>query len=137
MATALQPTRGSHASPALRRPPAVSPLTLQQRYVAATQSFGPYFAQIDAWLVEHEPHVWQHLHQADDELFQLSQIGVSEHRYQAALEAFITLCEEAEQHYYEAHPTELSLPPLAAGEQAAVYYQLSNGSMLKVTSEDE
>ena len=119
---------------ALHRPHAVSPLTLQ--YVAATQPLSLPFAQIDAWLVDNEPAVWQQLHQADDELFQLRQINVSESRYQAALEAFVARCEEAEQLYYEAHPSEFCLPPLSAGERIAVYYELSDGSMHKVSAAD-
>ena len=103
---------------ALHRPHAVSPLTLQ--YVAATQPLSLHFAQIDAWLVDNELTVWQQLHQADDELFQLRQINVSESRYQAALEAFVARCEEAEQLYYEAHPSEFCLPPLSEGERIAV-----------------
>ena len=119
---------------ALHRPHAVSPLTLQ--YVAATQPLSLPFAQIDAWLVDNEPAVWHQLHQADDELFQLRQINVSESRYQAALEAFVARCEEAEQLYYEAHPSEFCLPPLSAGERIAVYYELSDGSMHKVSAAD-
>ena len=119
---------------ALHRPHAVSPLTLQ--YVAATQPLSLPFAQIDAWLVDNEPAVWQQLHQADDELFQLRQINVSESRYQAALEAFVARCEEAEQLYYEAHPSEFCLRPLSEGERIAVYYELSDGSMHKVSAAD-
>ncbi len=119
---------------ALHRPHAVSPLTLQ--YVAATQPLSLPFAQIDAWPVDNEPAVWQQLHQADDELFQLRQINVSESRYQAALEAFVARCEEAEQLYYEAHPSEFCLPPLSEGARIAVYYELSDGSMHKVSAAD-
>ena len=126
------PQRGRRASTA-SRPPAESPLTLQQRYAAATRSLSLHFAPIDAWLVENEPAVWQQLHQADDELFQLSQLKVSESRYQTALAAFIAQCEEAEQLYYEAHPSEFRLPPLSAGERIAVYYELSDGSLHKVS----
>ena len=119
---------------ALHRPHAVSPLMLQ--YVAAIQPLSLHFAQIDAWLVDNELTVWQQLHQADDELFQLRQINVSESRYQAALEAFVARCEEAEQLYYEAHPSEFCLPPLSEGERIAVYYELSDGSMHKVSAAD-
>ena len=119
----------------MSRPPAGSPLTLQQQYAAATRSLSLHFAQIDAWLVDNEPVVWQELHQADDELFELSQIKVSESRYQAALEAFVARCEEAEQLYYDAHPSEFRLPSLSAGERIAVYYELGDGSMHKVSGE--
>ena len=129
------PQRGRRASTA-SRPPAGSPLTLQQQYAAATRSLSLHFAQIDAWLVDNEPAVWQQLHQADDELFQLSQLKVSESRYQAALEAFVTRCEEVEQLYYEAHPSDFRLAPLSAGERVAVYYELGDGSMHKVSGEE-
>lgn len=125
------PQRGRRASTESSRP--VSPLTLQQQYAAATRSLSPHFAQIDVWLVENEPAIWQQLRQADDELFQLSQLKVSESRYQAALAAFVARCEEAEQRYYEAHPSEFRLPSLSAGERIAVYYELGDGSMHKVS----
>ena len=128
------PQRGRHASTASSRP--ASPLTLQQQYAAATRPLNLHFAQIDAWLVDNEPAVWQQLRQADDELFQLSQLKVSESRYQAALEAFVARCEEAEQLYYEAHPSEFRLAPLSAGERVAVYYELGDGSMHKVSGEE-
>ena len=115
----------------------VSPSLLQEQYAAATQPLGMHFAQIDAWLAEHEPVVWQRLHQIDDELFQLRRIGVSESQYQTALSDLLSLCEEAEQLYYEAHPSELSLPPLSGRESVAVYYGLSDGSLTKVSDEDE
>lgn len=128
------PQRGRHASTTSSRP--VSPLTLQQQYAAATRRLSLHFARIDAWLVDNEPAVWQQLHQADGELFQLSQLNVSESRYQAALAAFVARCEEAEQRHYEAHPSEFRLPPLSAGERIAIYYELSDGSMHKVSGAD-
>ena len=128
------PQRGRHASTASSRP--VSPLTLQQQYLAATRPLSLHFAQIDAWLADNEPAVWQQLHQEDDELFQLSQLKVSESRYQAALAAFVARCEEAERLYYEAHPSEFRLPPLSAGERIAVYYELNDGSLHKVSGAD-
>ncbi len=137
MATAPRPKRGKRSSTGLQRPHPVSPPTLQQRYIETTRPLRVHFVPIDAWLAEHEPDVWQHLHQADDELLHLRQIGVAESRYRAALEAFVVLCEEAERLYYEAHPSELSLPPLAQDECVAVYYELSDGSMHKVSGEDE
>ena len=129
------PQRGRRAS-TVSRPPAVSPLTLQQQYTAATRSLSLHFAQIDAWLVDNEPAVWQQLHQADDELFQLSQLNVSESRYQAALAAFVARCEKVERLYYEAHPSEFRLPPLSEGEGIAVYYELNDGSLHKVSGAD-
>ena len=128
------PQRGRHASTASSR--SASSLPLQQRYAAATRPLSRSFSPIDAWLVDNEPAVWQQIHQADDELFQLSQLNVSESRYQAALAAFIDRCEEAEQLYYEAHPSEFRLPPLPAGERIAIYYELSDGSMHKVSGEE-
>ncbi len=137
MATAPRPKRGKRSPTALQRPHPVSPPTLQQHYIDTIRPLSVHFVPIDAWLAEHEPDVWQHLHQADDELLYLRQIGVAESRYRAALGAFVVLCEEAERLYYEAHPSELSLPPLAQDERVAVYYELSDGSMHKVSGEDE
>ena len=137
MATAPQPKRGKRSPTALQRPHPVSPPTLHQCYIDTIRPLSVHFVPIDSWLAEHESDVWRQLHQADDELLYLRQIGVSESRYRAALGAFVVLCEEAERLYHEAHPSELSLPPLAPDECVAVYYELSDGSMHKVSGEDE
>ena len=110
---------------------------LQQHYVAATTALGAHFPLIDAWLAEHAPDLWQQIRQEDDELFRLCQLGIPEQTFQDKLDAFLTLCEQAEQFYYEAQPQELSLPPLAEGERIAIYYELPDGSLHKVSNEDE
>jgi hypothetical protein len=110
---------------------------LRQYYVTATTALGAHFPLIDAWLAEHAPDLWQQLRQEDDELFRLCQLGIPEQTFQDKLDAFLTLCEQAEQFYYEAQPQELSLPPLAEGERFAIYYELADGSLHKVSNEDE
>ncbi|MBI3303235.1 MAG: hypothetical protein HYZ72_14300 [Deltaproteobacteria bacterium] len=120
-----------------RRPDPVSAQTLRQRYEAATFPLFEYFPVIDAWLVEHALDLWQQIRQEDDELFRLRQLGVPERTYQAKLDAFLRLCEQAERLYYDAQPAELSLPPLAEGERVAVYYELADGSLHKASDEDK
>jgi hypothetical protein len=88
---------------------------------------------IDAWLAEHAPDLWQQIRQEDDELFRLGQLGVPERTYQDKLEAFLGLCQQAEQLYYEAQPQELRLPPLAESQRVAIYYELADGSLEKVS----
>jgi hypothetical protein len=120
-----------------RRPEPVSAQTLRQRYEAATFPLFAHFPAIDAWLAEHAPDLWQQIRQEDDELFRLRQLGASERTYQDKLDAFLELCKQAEQLYYEARPAELSLPPLAEGERVAVYYELADGSLQKVSGEEK
>jgi hypothetical protein len=115
----------------------VSASLLQQHYTTATNGLGTHFPVIDAWLAEHAPDLWQQIRQEDDELFRLCRLGVPERTYQDKLDAFLALCERAEQLYYEAQPEELSLPPLAEDERVAVYYALADGSLHKVSEEEE
>ncbi|MGH7966593.1 MAG: hypothetical protein ACRERD_32985, partial [Candidatus Binatia bacterium] len=120
-----------------RRPEPVSARTLRQRYEAVTFPLFEHFSVIDAWLAEHAPDLWQQIRQEDDELFRLRQLGVPERAYQTHLDRFLGLCEQAERLYCEAQPAELRLPPLAEDEQVAVYYQLTDGSLHKVSNEEE
>jgi len=120
-----------------RRAGFVGASRLQQHYATATASLGAHFPMIDAWLAEHAPDLWQQIRLEDDELFRLCQLGVPERTYQDKLDAFLGLCQQAEQLYYEAQPQELSLPPLAEGERVAVYYELAGGSLEKVSEEEE
>jgi len=122
---------------AARRLEPVSARTLRQRYEAALFPLCEHFAIIDTWLTEHAPDLWQQIRQEDDELFRLRQLGVSERTYQSKLDAFVELCEQAEHLYYEAQPAELRLPPLAEDEQVAIYYELTDGSLHKVSDENE
>lgn len=131
------PKQGKRPIGNLRRSEPVSAQTLRQRYEAATFPLFEHFPVIDAWLAEHAPDLWQQIRQEDDELFRLRQLGTSESTYHARLEVFLGLCEQAERLYYDAQPTELSLPPLAEGERVAVYYELADGSLHKVSGEDE
>jgi len=110
---------------------------LYHRYVTATAAIGIHFPLIDEWLTEHDPDLWQQIRQEDDELFRLRELGIPEETYQERLDTLIALCKQAEQLYYEARPTELSLPPLAEGELVAVYFELANGSLLKMGEEED
>lgn len=120
-----------------RRPEPVSARTLRQHYEAALFPLCEHFPVIDAWLAEHAPDLWQQIRQEDDELFRLRELGIPEETYQERLDTLIALCKQAEQLYYEARPTELSLPPLAEGELVAVYFELANGSLLKMGEEED
>jgi len=120
-----------------RRLEPVSARTLRQRYEAATFPLFEHFPVIDAWLAEHAHELWQQIRQEDDELFRLRQLGVPERTYQAKLDVLLGLYEQAERLYYEAQPAELCLPPLAEDEQVAVYYELTDGSLHKVSNKDE
>jgi hypothetical protein len=119
----LPQSRGRH--------PFVSAQTLQSQYEAATALLLDHFPLIDAWLGEHEPELWRQIRRADDELFRLRQLGVSESRYQAELTILLALCQQAERLYCEAEPQTLCLPPLAEGERVAVYFELADGSLQK------
>jgi hypothetical protein len=110
---------------------------LRQHYETATAALGAHFPVIDAWLAEHAPDLWQQIRQEDDELFRLCQLGIPEQTFQDKLDTFLRLCEQAEQIYYEAQPQELSLPPLAEGQRVAIYFELADGSLHKVSNEDE
>lgn len=120
-----------------RRPEPVSAHILRQRYEAVMFPLFEHFPVVDAWLAEHACDLWQQIRQEDDELFRLRQLGVSERTYQAKLSAFLEICEQAERLYYEAQPAELRLPPLAEDQQVAVYYELTDGSLHKVSNEDD
>jgi hypothetical protein len=131
------PKQGGQPKGDTRRPAPVSAQTLRQRYEAATFPLFEHFPVIDVWLAEHDPDLWQQIRQEDDELFRLRQLGVPERTYQARLDVFLQFCEQAERLYYEAQPNELRLPPLAEGERVAVYYQLADGSLQKVSGQDD
>lgn len=131
------PKQGKRPAGNPRRPAQVSLQTLWQRYDTATSPLAEHFPAVDAWLAEHAFALWQQIRQEDDELFRLRQLGVPVRTYQARLDTLLALCEQAERLYYEAQPEELSLPPLAAGERVAVYYELVDGSLHKVSGEDE
>ncbi len=120
----------------LRRPVSSDPQVLQQAYTAAIQDLSPDFYTIDAWLADHHPDLWQQIRQEDDELFRLCKLGASERAYRAALDAFVSLYQEAERLYYEAHPNALTLPMLGEGESVAIYYELTDGSLHKMSGGD-
>ena len=120
----------------LRRPVSSDPQVLQQAYTAAIQDLSPDFYTIDAWLADHHPDLWQQIRQEDDELFRLCKLGASERAYRATLDAFVSLYQEAERLYYEAHPNALTLPMLGEGESAAIYYELTDGSLHKMSGGD-
>src|SRR5262245_47930239 len=128
---------GKQPTPTTKQRGFVSASLLQQHYATATAALGAHFPLIDAWLAEHAPDLWQQIRQEDDELFRLCQLGIPEQTFQDKLDSFLKLCEQAEQSYYEAQPQELSLPPLAEGERIAIYYELADGSLHKVSNEDE
>lgn len=115
--------------------PLPSAQALQKSYETVTFPLAEHFPVIDAWLVEHAPDLWQQIRREDEELFRLRQLGASLNAYQAKLDAFVALCEQAERLYCEAQPIRLSLPLLGPGERVAVYYELSNGTLLKVSGE--
>jgi len=115
----------------------VSGGTLQHHYATATAALGSHFPLIDAWLAEHEPGLWRQIRVEDDELFCLRQLGSTDSAYQERLDRLIELCAQAEQLYYEARPTELTLPPLAEGERVALYFEFTDGSLQKMNNEEE
>lgn len=127
MATAPRRERGRR--PESPRPHPASRFCLQQAYVEATHPLSRFFGTIDGWLLDREPVLWHRLRAADDELFHLRRLGVAAPRFRAELDAFLTHCAEAEQHYYAARPEELRLPPLPAGERVGVYFTLTDGSI--------
>ena len=127
------PKRAQQPAPAVRRRESFSAQPLQHSYEATTSPLGEHFTAIDAWLADHKPEVWQQIRLEDDELFRLRSLGVSESRYQGKLDTLRSLCEYAERLYYDAQPNELSLPVLAPGESAAVYFTFDDGSVEKVS----
>jgi hypothetical protein len=120
-----------------RKTESVSGGILQHYYVAATAALSAHFPLIDTWLAEHEPDLWKQIRVEDDELFRLRRLGSTESAYQERLDLLIALCAQAEQLYYEARPTELSLPPLAEGERLALYFEFADGSLRKMNDEED
>lgn len=110
---------------------------LQKCYETATFPLAEHFPLVDQWLAEHAPDLWRQIRQEDDELFRLRQLGVPLQTYQAKLDAFVSLCEQAERLYAEMQPALLGFPPLAPGERVAVYCELNDGTLLKVSGEHE
>ena len=119
-----------------RRTAATVKHSLQERYEAATASLTEHFTQIDVWLVEHAPHLWQLICQEDDELFNLRQVGVSEFVYRTRMTVLLSLYQQAEQLYFDAQPEQLRLPALSPEERVAVYFELADGTLSKVHSEN-
>ena len=136
MKTNTAPKRKRRSAPVQPRPVLSDPQALQRAYVDHTRRLGPDFGVIDGWLMDHQPELWQQIHRQDDELFRLRSLAVSAREYSAALDTFISLCQEAERLYYEANPNELSLPLLGEGEAVAVYFRLADGSLHKVSGRD-
>jgi len=130
------PHKGTRLTPTTQRAASATP-SLQQRYETATTSLSEHFSQIDEWLAEHAPHLWQLIRQEDDELFRLRQLGVSDYAYRARVTVLLSLCQQAEQMYYEAQPEQLRLPALAPEEQVAVYFEFADGTVSKVHGEEE
>jgi len=128
------PKKGTRSTSTTRRA-AFSAQSLQQRYEIATSPLSEHFSQIDAWLVEHAPHLWQLIHQEDDELFRLRQLGASDYVYRARVTVLLSLCQQAEQLYYEVQPEQLRLPALAPEERVAIYFEFADGTISKVHGE--
>lgn len=131
------PKRKPQSTATLRHRASFSPQLLQHSYEALTVLLSEHFAVIDAWLVDHEPEVWQQIRLEDDELFRLRSLGVSAHRYQGKLEMLQSLCEYAERLYYDAQPNELSLPALLPDEPVGIYFLFDDGSVEKVSGINE
>ncbi len=128
------PKKGTRSTPTARR--AVSALSLQQRYETATISLSEHFSQIDVWLAEHAPNLWQLIRQEDDELFRLRQLGASDYAYRVRVTVLLSLCQQAEQTYYEAQPEQLRLPALAPEERVAIYFEFADGTVSRVHGEE-
>lgn len=92
-----------------RRTAATIKHSLQERYETATAALVENFSQVDIWLAEHAPHLWQLIRQEDNELFNLRQVGVSDFVYRARVTVLLSLYQQAEQLYYEAQPEQPSL----------------------------
>lgn len=130
------PRRSRPAAGGRRKATLTSSALLERWYTEATLGFSHNFSHIDAWLIEYDPDLWQQIHQEDDELFRLRQLGASEFVYRARLNVLLTLCQQAEQLYYDARPHELSLPALAPEERVAIYFALADGSIQRVHGEE-
>ncbi len=133
--TKVLPQKGQRTT-TKRRTAATDKHSLQERYETATASLGQHFAQIDIWLAEHAPHLWQLIRQEDDELFNLRQVGVSDFVYRARVTVLLSLYQQAEQLYYEAQPEQLPLPALAPEEHVAIYFTFADGTVSKVHGEN-
>lgn len=128
------PQKGTRSTTKTQRT-ASSTLSLQQRYEAATSSLSEQFSQIDAWVAEHAPHLWQLIREEDDELFRLRQVGTSAYTYRTRLTVLLSLYQQAEQLYYEAQPEQLRLPALAPEERLAIYFEFADGTISKMQGE--
>ncbi|MCS6926341.1 MAG: hypothetical protein NZ578_10630 [Candidatus Binatia bacterium] len=126
----LQQETGGRARRAEPTPPVQ---VLQKCYETATFPLAEHFPVIDQWLAEHAPDLWRQIRQEDDELFRLRQLGVPLQTYQAELDTFVALCEQAERFYAEMQPATLSFPLLAPEERVAVYCEFGDGTLLKVS----
>ena len=129
------PKKGIRSSTTARRTARSTP-SLQERYEKATFSLAEHFSQIDVWLAEHAPHLWQLIRQEDDELFRLRQLGASDYAYRARVTVLLSLCQQAEQLYYEAQPEQLRLPALAPEERVAVYFEFADGTVSRVYGDE-
>ena len=128
------PKKGIRSTPTTRRA-ASSSSSLQQRYETATTPLSEHFAPIDTWLAEHAPHLWQLIRQEDDEMFRLRQLGASDYTYRARVTVLLSLCQQAEQLYYEVQPEQLRLPALAPEERVAIYFEFADGTISKMHGE--
>ena len=135
MKTNTLPRRSRPAAGGRRKATLTPSVLLEGWYTEATLPLSRNFSHIDAWLAEYDPDLWQQIHQEDDELFRLRQLGAPEYTYRARLTVLLTLCQQAEQLYYEARPHELSLPALAPDERVAIYFELTDGTITKAHGE--
>jgi len=129
------PQKGTRSTHTTRRAAFATP-SLQQRYESAIISLSEHFSHIDVWLAEHAPHLWQLIRQEDDELFRLRQLGASDYVYRTRITVLLSLCQQAEQLYYEAQPEQLHLPALAPEERVAVYFEFADGTVSRVHGEE-
>jgi hypothetical protein len=129
------PQKGTRPTSTTRRAGSSTP-SLQQRYETATTPLSEHFAPIDAWLAEYAPHLWQLIRQEDDELFRLRQLGASEYVYRTRVTVLLSLCQQAEQLYYETQPEQLRLPVLAPEEGVAIYFEFADGTVSRVRGEE-
>jgi hypothetical protein len=129
------PQKGTRPTATTRRTSSSAP-SLQRHYETATTPLSEHFAPIDAWIAEHAPHLWQLIRQEDDELFRLRQLGASDYVYRARVTVLLSLCQQAEQLYYEAQPERLRLPLLAPDEQVAIYFEFADGTVSRARGEE-
>ena len=129
------PKRGTRPTLTARRATS-SASSLQQRYETAIIPLSEHFFEIDSWLAEHAPHLWQLIRQEDDELFRLRKLGASDYTYRARVTVLLSLCQQAEQLYYEAQPAQLRLPALASEERVAIYFEFAYGTVSRVHGDE-